>query len=72
MRNPQRIARILTSINTLWLNEPDLRLMQFLTKIIGHSGDHFYVEDDVLEARLDRAIREWAVQLELEEREAAS
>ena len=68
MRDPYRIARILGLINTLWRNNPDWRLMQFLHNVIGScESDHFHLEDDILEDRLNRAVREWNAQLQLEE-----
>lgn len=74
MRNPQRIETILAFIGQVWHKQPDWRLTQLIINVLGHSGDLFYVEDNVLEQRLRQRLREWGVQIELpiEEREAAS
>lgn len=65
MRDYRRINQILSRIRVLWHNSPDWRLMQLLTNVIGHGGDHYYIEDDVLEKRLREKMRDWGVQLEL-------
>jgi len=73
-RNPQRINPMLERIRALWHANPDFRLMQLLQVVISRGGDHFYLEDDVLDRRLRERMRDWEVQLELptEEEEASS
>ena len=70
MRDYRRITPILERIRVLWHNNPDLRLMQLLDSVIGHSGDHFYLEDDILVRRLGERMRDLGVQLELPVEEA--
>lgn len=65
MRDYRRINQILERIRVLWHNNPDWRLTQLITNVLGHGGDHFYVEDDVLDRRLREKMRDWGVQLEL-------
>lgn len=61
MRDPERIERILGKVSEIWLENPDLRLGQLIVNAFrdgdasaGISGDYFYVEDDELEAGLDK------------------
>lgn len=74
MRDPNRIDKVLYHIGLLWRLNPDLRLMQLLDSVIGRSGDHFHLEDDVLDENLMQKLYDWGVQipLPLEEMEAAS
>lgn len=52
MRDPKRIKRILTLVESTWEKYPDLRLCQLIGNCIS-AGDNFYsIEDDDLEARL--------------------
>lgn len=53
MRDAKRIERILNNINELWLKNPDLRLMQLLMNALNLNQDPYYVEDDILEKRLE-------------------
>jgi len=55
MRNPERIPEVLSSIEVLWKQWPDLRFWQFISALQGmvniESGrpqddDLFYLEDD--------------------------
>lgn len=50
MRDPARIERILTRLRAYWLSAPDLRLTQIVGNAVGRPGDHYYVEDDIVEA----------------------
>lgn len=61
MRDPQRIQKIQSLINAIWLTYPDMRYFQLLSsiKVIhndlnkrGEGADCFYEEDDKLEATL--------------------
>jgi uncharacterized protein YihD (DUF1040 family) len=53
----QRIKRILATIEQIWLREPDLRLGQLLTNVIGeYDTGLYYVRDDALEADINRAL----------------
>lgn len=62
MRDPERIHRILELVEQLWLKDPDLRLLQLLIYVVGHSQhndspqDAFYVEDVVVEKELKRML----------------
>lgn len=51
MRDPKRIDRILKQIEKIWIDNPDLRLMQLLGNC-WPAGDHYSREDDELEKRL--------------------
>jgi uncharacterized protein YihD (DUF1040 family) len=60
-RDPKRIKRILSLINSVWKESPDLRLLQLLEIVIKTSKkeaprtggrDRFYYEDDLLEESL--------------------
>ena len=56
MRDPERIKRMLTKLEKLWLAEPDRRLGQLVYHIHLTSktdAELFYAEDDVLEASMD-------------------
>ena len=65
MRDYRRITPILERIRSMWHKYPDLRLMQLMDIVIGHSGDHFNLEDDDFDRRLRARMRDWEVQLEL-------
>lgn len=53
-RNPDRIPRILEKLGKLWQKYPDMRLGQLLQNARGAEGTElFYLEDDVLEKRID-------------------
>lgn len=64
MRDPARIPRILALLEQRWKEAPDQRLGQLVVNFaesrmnIDHggyeAGDPFYVEDDVIEASLER------------------
>ena len=48
MRDPERIEEILFLIKSIWVQYPDLRLMQLLCNAITFPEDTFYTEDDDL------------------------
>ena len=54
MRDPNRIPEILAEIGKIWMNNPDLRLMQLLDNAliqqeeVGIGFDMFYVEDELV------------------------
>ena len=55
MRDPKRIPITLGIIQTLWEENPDLRLMQMLLsskRSVGAGNDDFYLEDEDLAERL--------------------
>lgn len=55
MRDPERINRILNKIRTAWSVRPDMRLGQLLINLTGiDQTDLFQLEDDELEANLDK------------------
>ena len=60
MRDPDRINRIIEKLRLAWHSRPDLRLCQLVENLglsceIRGTEDHciFYVEDDLLEVKLD-------------------
>lgn len=55
MRDPARIDRILAKLGAYWRACPDLRLGQIVSNLTAERGFVFYVEDDVIEAAIDRA-----------------
>lgn len=52
MRDPDRIERILTSVEEIWKKYPDLRLTQLIMNVLMIHGDPYYIDDDELEKRL--------------------
>jgi len=52
MRDPERIDRILTSVEEIWKKYPDLRLTQLIMNVLMINKDPYYIEDDELEKRL--------------------
>ena len=52
MRDPKRIKRILKKIEKIWLEHPDLRLMQLLFNSVDLTDSVYYMEDFVLEEYL--------------------
>ena len=55
MRNPERIPKVLSTIEALWKQWPDLRFWQFVSALQGmvngcsgrpQDSDLFYLEDD--------------------------
>jgi hypothetical protein len=55
MRDPVRISRILDKLLMLWEASPDWRLGQLIMNCIQKTGvDPFSVEDDVVEAGMDK------------------
>jgi len=60
MRNKTRIKRILGKIEELWNRSPDQRLGQLLINLSIIPDDNYtwHIEDDELEAFLDRILEE--------------
>lgn len=59
MRDPNRIPIILEKLRQVWEAAPDLRLVQLISNTARKSSlpvDSFNLEDNVLEASLDREI----------------
>jgi len=50
MRDPKRIVPILCLIETIWKENPDLRLCQLIGNVAPY--DNYHVEDDDLAKRL--------------------
>ncbi len=57
MRDRSRIDQILEAIRDQWVKDPELRLMQLLTKILG-VGEHLHLEDGEVLRRLLRSPQE--------------
>ena len=57
MRDPDRIPILLEKIRKVWLQYPDLRLVQLIQGVSKRPGfnerDTFYMEDDVFSQYLD-------------------
>lgn len=51
MRDPDRIALVLESIESLWKQYPDLRLGQFLLNV-SRDPELYYIEDEELVERM--------------------
>lgn len=56
MRDPWRIASVVSEVQRLWGRMPELRLGQFLSVVVGQ--DIFDIEDDELLKRL-RDFEDW-------------
>ena len=57
MRDPKRIKRIIKKLEKVWIQYPDLRLLQGLINIItAQNIDPYYFEDEDLERCLDYII----------------
>jgi uncharacterized protein YihD (DUF1040 family) len=55
MRNEKRIPVVIEALQAAWTKSPDLRLGQLIVNLVGAGNPCpaiFYVEDDVLLARL--------------------
>ena len=50
MRDPKRIVPMLCLIETIWKENPDLRLCQLIGNVT--PNDNYHVEDDGLENKL--------------------
>ena len=60
MRDIKRIDKILNQLRRLWMKFPDQRLGQLLDNyVFGYKLDShlFYIEDDIVEERLDEIIK---------------
>jgi len=53
MRDPNRIPRVLKKVEKFWKKYPNLRLGQLLM-IFSEGNDCFYIEDNILEKKLDK------------------
>lgn len=51
MRDPNRQLAVLTILENVWRNYPDMRLGQLLS-CAAHGKDLFYIEDDELVTKL--------------------
>lgn len=61
MRDPSRIKPLLEKIEAVWINNSDLRLGQLLINLAPaeYRQDIFYMEDEELEAGLDKYIEDF-------------
>lgn len=61
MRDPKRIRPMLSHLERLWREYPDLRLGQLMMNLAhtGPSLDLFNIEDEDLAHRMEEARREW-------------
>lgn len=57
MRDPNRIERILEMYEEIWKQNPDQRFCQLYVNMFG-TGDNFYVEDNIVEERLQEILKE--------------
>jgi len=57
MRDPERIKPMLDMVRTVWRRDPDLRLAQLIMNCGAEGEDLYYVEDEELFRRLDKAYR---------------
>ena len=58
-RNAERIPVILNKLGEAWQQNPDMRFFQLLNAIgFDSHQDHFYVEDYILEQKLDDVLGE--------------
>lgn len=53
MRDPKRIKRILKRVEEIWTKNPDLRLTQLIMNALSMNSDPYYIEDDILEEKLN-------------------
>jgi len=57
MKNTKRIKRILTKVESIWKQYPDLRFYQLVSDILSDNKySHYYTEDDVFENQLNEFI----------------
>jgi hypothetical protein len=74
MRDPERIERILEKLKTVWVNQPDTRLLQLLINILTREHQRpdiskstlYFLEDGELELALDSELNivEWIKTIE--------
>jgi hypothetical protein len=57
MRDPDRIRRLAEKLIALWQTMPDMRLGQMVHHLTPDGQDTFYVEDSLVEKRLDLLLR---------------
>lgn len=69
MRDPDRIAKMMTILGDLWEDNPDWRLGQLIENVMfatsgdrvnGHHRCMFHIEDDVAEQALVEAAKRWS------------
>ncbi|MGN6107390.1 MAG: hypothetical protein ACTHU0_19935 [Kofleriaceae bacterium] len=53
MRDPKCIDRVIAKLRALWHADPDMRLGQLVANLTPASREVSFVEDDVLEERLN-------------------
>ncbi len=59
MRDPLRIARILTKLAQVWYQNKDMRLGQMIYNLCRPNEENiFNIEDDVIEERLKKVVKE--------------
>ena len=56
MKDPKRIFPILLKIRQVWLMNPDMSLLQILLEPLAYGIDPLYIEDDMIEDKLDEMI----------------
>lgn len=57
MRDPERIGRITAKLHELWAMQPDTRFVQMILNALPTDvGTPYYVEDEVMEKKLDEKI----------------
>lgn len=59
MRNPERIKRVLSALETLWNQHPDMRFFQIIDLVKGED-DLFYLEDDKALDLIYKTMGQWA------------
>jgi len=64
MRELRRIPEILSILQKIWYEYPDLRLCQLISNIAG-KNDIFYIEDDILLKQL----KEYSDQLKVRKKQ---
>ncbi|OHD18657.1 MAG: hypothetical protein A2Y38_19490 [Spirochaetes bacterium GWB1_59_5] len=52
MRDPERISKVLAQIERIWRANPDWRFGQLFVNALEGNDVPYYIEDDVLLARL--------------------
>ena len=57
-RDPKRIKKILKKIEYIWTKYPALRLGQMICNAFPEVQDTYYIEDELLEEKLDKFIKE--------------
>lgn len=64
-KDPNRIPRIISKLALCWASNPELRLSQLLWMLAKKSPMvFFYVDDDIIESRLDSFVEKGHLDLE--------